>query len=843
MSRNTIDFGIDLGTTNSSIAVLRGTETEVIKNNENSELTPSAFGYGKNGNHLVGKHAKNLWIEEHGNAALEFKLQMGAPTAYHFGRSGKSMSPEELSAEVLKELRAAVRQQLHEDLQSAVITIPAAFELPQCKATERAAQLAGISNSPLLQEPIAAALAYGFQNGDRKAFWLVYDLGGGTFDAAIMQVTDGLIQVVNHGGDNNLGGKFIDWKIVDDLLVPALATEYKISNFHRGNPRWQTVMRRLKVAAEEAKIALSRYETFTIDIELGVRHGFPEMIQFEYELKRTKVARLAEPIINRSLNICKQVLTDKRLVVGNLEKLILVGGPTLSPYLRDQLLEWLGSGSAQLDSTTDPLTVVARGAAIFAGTQKIKTNVAKAIQSGHYAIKFDYHPVDSKTEPKVAGKVIPPAAEDLSKHTIEFFNPDARPQWRSGKVSLTTTGMFSTTFSAERGRQNTYLIELSDSQGNILITNPDRLRYTIGTTISEQTLVHSVGLAMRNNSVLTLFEKGSALPVRRREKLQTAIALRAGGSGDLAVVPLIEGELSIADHNRLIGSVTIHAEKIKRDLPRGSEIEVEVIIDESRLVLAKCYVPFLDEEFPLKVHLQFDEIDPVVLRSEVEYEKARLGELKSTAQIYENQDALGIIQRLESEQIELDMEASLLASGLDVDARSTCDKKVRELKVAIIELETKLSWPLLLTEAESEIDRMRWGIKKYGSSAEKKLAASLELEIRNLMEAKNYQPLKSKIKEISDFTYDVWQRHPDYWKGLIEWLRERQSEMINPTPAKELFHRAEGAIARKDLETLRNLVNQLISLLPDYSKSKALRAFGSTVMRKSEQNSVQINFE
>src|SRR5262245_5882221 len=239
MSRNTIDFGIDLGTTNSSIAVLRGTESEVIKNNENSELTPSAFGYGKNGNHLVGKHAKNLWIEEHGNAALEFKLQMGAPTAYHFGRSGKSMSPEELSAEVLKELRAAVRQQLHEDLQAAVITIPAAFELPQCKATERAAQLAGISNSPLLQEPIAAALAYGFQNGDRKAFWLVYDLGGGTFDAAIMQVTDGLIQVVNHGGDNNLGGKLIDWKIVDDLFVPACSPEYKISNFKRSIRAWQ----------------------------------------------------------------------------------------------------------------------------------------------------------------------------------------------------------------------------------------------------------------------------------------------------------------------------------------------------------------------------------------------------------------------------------------------------------------------------------------------------------------------------------------------------------------------------------------------------------------------------
>jgi len=836
MSRITIDFGIDLGTTNSSIAILRGTETEIIKNNENSELTPSAFGYGKNGNQLVGKHAKNLWIEEHGNAAIEFKLQMGTPTVYQFERTGVPMSPEEISAEVLKELRASVRQQLHEDLQAAVITIPAAFELPQCKATERAAQLAGISNSPLLQEPIAAALSYGFQNGDCKACWLVYDLGGGTFDAAVMQVKDDLIQVVNHGGDNNLGGKVIDWKIVDDLLAPSLAAEYKIADFNRGNPRWQTVMRRLKAAAEEAKIALSRYETFVIDIELGARHGFKKMIQFEYELGRAVVAKLAEPVINRSLNICRKVLTEKKLNSESIEKVILVGGPTLAPYLRHQLEQWFGNGKVSLDSTIDPLTVVARGAAIFAGTQKIKPNVVKATQSGHFAILFDYQPVDSKTEPKVGGKVIAPKAEDLSKHTIEFFNQDARPQWRSGKVKLTADGKFFTTLSAERGKQNTFLIDLFDGKGNRLKTNPDRLRYTIGTTISEQTLVHSVGLAMRNNSVLTLFEKGAALPTRRREILQTAVALRAGGSGDLAVVPLIEGEMSIADHNRLIGSVTIHAEKINRDLPLGSEIEVEVAIDESRLVLAKCYVPLLDEEFPLKVHLEFDEIDPAVLQAEVEYEKARLNELKSTAQVFENEDALGIIQRLESEQVELDMDASLIASGLDVDARSTCDKRVRELKVAILELEAKLSWPLLVTEAENEIDRMRWGIKKYGSPSDRKHAASLELETRNLMETQDYQFLKSKIKQLSDFTYDVWQRHPDYWTGLIDWLKERQGEMSNTKVVKELFLRAKEAIARKDVETLRNLVNQLISLLPDISKSNAFRAFGSTVMRKSDQD-------
>src|ERR1019366_1248948 len=160
---------------------------------------------------------------------------MGTDHVYHFKGSGQTRTPEDLSAEVLRSLRADVQQRTGELVEASVVTVPAAFELHQCDATRKAAQLAGLKDSPLLQEPVAAALAHGFQVDGEKAYWLVYDFGGGTFDAAIIKAEDGTIHVVNHGGDNFLGGSDIDWLIVEQLLAPKLVQEHGLEDFTRGN--------------------------------------------------------------------------------------------------------------------------------------------------------------------------------------------------------------------------------------------------------------------------------------------------------------------------------------------------------------------------------------------------------------------------------------------------------------------------------------------------------------------------------------------------------------------------------------------------------------------------------
>ena len=206
MNRSTIDFGIDLGTTNSAIAVLEGVAQNIIKNNEDQDTTPSAVHIGRNNQVHVGQRAKNAVLRKPSDAYAEFKRRMGTEYLYHFKSSNQRKKPEELSAEVLKALRADVSRRLGEEINAAVVTVPAAFELHQCDATKKAAELAGLQVCALLQEPVAAALAYGFQADAEKAYWLVYDFGGGTFDAALIKAQDGLINVVHHGGNNFLGG-------------------------------------------------------------------------------------------------------------------------------------------------------------------------------------------------------------------------------------------------------------------------------------------------------------------------------------------------------------------------------------------------------------------------------------------------------------------------------------------------------------------------------------------------------------------------------------------------------------------------------------------------------------
>ena len=267
MERATIDFGIDLGTTNSKIAMFNGSGATVIKNDIEMEFTPSAVWINRKGNIYVGQIAKKRLEFDNENTFSEFKRRMGTSEVYHFKDSGRQMLPEELSAEVLKDLRNNAEKRISEKVLAAVITVPAAFELPQCDATNKAAKLAGLTFSPLIQEPVAAALAYGFQSKSDRVFWMVYDLGGGTFDVAIIQVRDNQIYVVNHSGDNFLGGKDIDWEIVDRLLIPSLTGEYTLSEFNRVNKKWIAAFAKLKQEAEQAKITISNNDSALITID------------------------------------------------------------------------------------------------------------------------------------------------------------------------------------------------------------------------------------------------------------------------------------------------------------------------------------------------------------------------------------------------------------------------------------------------------------------------------------------------------------------------------------------------------------------------------------------------
>jgi molecular chaperone DnaK len=825
MSRTTIDYGIDLGTTNSAIAVLKGVATEIIKNNSDADITPSAVSIDKKGAVHVGERAKNKIISAADDAYLEFKRRMGTDHVYQFKSSGQGRKPEELSAEVLKSLRADVQQRFGEIVESAVITVPAAFELHQCDATRKAAQLAGFKESPLLQEPVAAALAYGFQVEAEKAYWLVYDFGGGTFDAALIKAEEGSIHVVNHGGDNFLGGSDIDWALVEQLLVPRLLDEHDLKDFNRGNKHWRQAFAKLKRAAEIAKIDLSRSEKATLE-SCKFSDGNGDEIEFECELSRRDLIRTAEPIILRSVEICKKVLKEKNLAKEAVEKLILVGGPTLAPYFREIISSNLG---IPLDHSVDPLTVVARGAAVFAGTQKLNGGAVSPAKAGEYSIDLKYKPVGLETDPMVGGKVAGTNDEELTGFTLELVND--KTQWRSGRIALRPDGVFMANLHAERGERNTFLIELFNARGQKQKTSPDRLTYTVGAVVEEQPLINSMGIALANNDYAIFFVKGRGLPLKAMQDFKTIQPLRQGQSGDVLRVPVVEGENEKADRNRKIGELVISAANIRRDLPAGSDVEVTLRVDEARIVSVTAYFSILDEEFPGKIDMKKQSPKPEELQRECDAEIKRMCELNSKASAADGETAKDVLEKVEVSNLLNEVKETLSAAKGDPDAAAKCEKRLLELKLKLDEASDALEWPALVAEANEWIGDVKKLIDQHGTPKQSDKATELTDQIEDIIREKKMDRLRKKIEQLKSLYWEILFAQPGFWVGTFNNLDKQKDRMNDQARATRLLDQGRDCIAKNNITGLQNVVRQLWDLLPPEIVEQTQRGYQSGLTR------------
>ncbi|MDH4240110.1 MAG: Hsp70 family protein [Phycisphaerae bacterium] len=832
MERQTVDFGIDLGTTNSEIAVLEGTTSRVIRTNENAEYTPSAVSFDKRSRLKVGQEAKNQKTSddetEVSDIRLRFKLSMGHPEPLKaFKVNGKQMTPEELSAEVLKKLRADVQRREGEEIISAAISVPAVFEFPQCSATDRAAKLAGLLFSPLVQEPVAAALSYGFQTTSDRVFWMVYDFGGGTFDAAILQVRDEQIQVVNHGGDNHLGGGLIDAAIINQLLVPVITKEFRLSSDDR---LWETIRSKLEYFVEIAKIRLSVEDKTDIEVRPLFLAKDGASPKFEYELKRSDVERLAEPFIERSINLCRSVLEGARLSSSDIEKLILVGGPTLMPLFRDMLTQKLGIA---LEFRVNPLTVVACGAAVFAGTQIIpeQSRQQVSLPAGYFKLELDYKPVGDETEPTVGGRVIAPQGQSPDGYTIEFV--ESKTAWRSGRLHLGTGGTFVSTIHADRDRRNEFLIELRDATGNLCQTAPDRFFYTIGITISAQTLVNNIGIGLANGDVLWLLEKATALPCKKRDTgIYTTEALKSGDSGTILRIPVVEGKNKRADRNMLVGWLEVTGQNIARDVPAGSPIEVTIAVDESRIPQVIAYVPRLDEEFENILAPKFSPIDKAMLIDHAEKAKTHLQKVHEQAKLAGSARADDLLKRIEDEQLvgQIDV-PGMVTQQEEQEALDRCERRRIELDARLDEIEELINWPVLVAEAEAQIAGGRDIVKQYGDSQDAAAFSRLAEETKKAIGSRNTDSVRQKTGNLTQLIWQVLMKHPGWWVGQLEHLeKEYKGNMSNQAEADRLLAQGHRAITNQDVESLKTAVRQLWGLLPN-EVVEQLRGYKSTVIK------------
>ena len=370
-------IGIDLGTTNSVVAIIEGGQPTVIINEEGERTTPSIVGF-KDGNRLVGKAAKNQAVTNPVNTVYSIKRFMGSRFAecgnepnqvpYKVENSdgipkvnvdGSLYSPPEVSAMILQKLKRAAEKYLGHEINKAVITVPAYFNDSQRQATKDAGQIAGLEVKRIINEPTAAALAYGLNKEEEQKI-AVYDFGGGTFDISILEVGDGIVEVQSTNGDTHLGGDDVD-NVLIDWIFSEFNTEHGLDL--KKLPNSEMAHQRIRQAAEQAKMELSSAPTTSISLPFLYHDGTTPR-NLERSLSRSQFERMITPVIERTLEPCRKALADAKLSANDIDEIILVGGSTRIPLVQEKVSSFFGKSP---NRSVNPDEVVAMGAAIQGG--------------------------------------------------------------------------------------------------------------------------------------------------------------------------------------------------------------------------------------------------------------------------------------------------------------------------------------------------------------------------------------------------------------------------------------------------------------------------------------------
>ncbi|HTE74941.1 MAG TPA: molecular chaperone DnaK [Actinomycetes bacterium] len=349
--------GIDLGTTNSVVTVLEGGEPTVIANSEGSRTTPSVVAFAKNGEVLVGQSAKNRAVTNVDRTIRSVERHMGTTWATE-EIDGKKYTPQEISARILQKLKRDAETYLGEPVTDAVITVPAYFEDAQRQATKEAGEVAGLNVLRIVNEPTAAALAYGLDKGETEQTILVFDLGGGTFDVSLLEIGEGVIEVKATAGDNHLGGD--DW---DERVVTHLVKTFNAAN-GIDLSKDKLAMQRLREAAEKAKIELSGAQSANVNLPY-ITAGAEGPLHLDVTITRAEFQRMTQDLLDRARAPFNQAIRDAGISVGQIDHVVLVGGSTRMPAVSDLVREL--TGGKEPNKGVNPDEVVAIGAALQAG--------------------------------------------------------------------------------------------------------------------------------------------------------------------------------------------------------------------------------------------------------------------------------------------------------------------------------------------------------------------------------------------------------------------------------------------------------------------------------------------
>ncbi len=835
MSSNKIIYGIDLGTTNSAIAKYDNGQAVVKKSMFQSDTTPSCVYITPKGQEVVGHRAyaqlsKDLRFaftkyNYQNNTFIEFKRIMGTTEkvySSHLAKNGREpyLSPEELSAAVLSTLRSYVHD---EDVREAVITVPAHFNDNQKNATKAAAMLAGFHHFELIQEPVAASVAYGIGTKMKNAYWLVFDLGGGTFDAALMKIEDGIMRAIDTAGNNHLGGKDIDNAIVEQIIIPYLRENYTIDECLQ-NKAFTSMW---KPKAEEAKIILSTMDTFTLETDLGDDYGCDDDgTDFELSLAISQIDLdcVQRPIFQQAIDITKALLRKNHLTGQQLGALILVGGPTYSPLLRRMLREQV---THKVDTSIDPMTAVACGAALYGSTIDVPEDIVDA-KRDRSKIQLSVIVKSTSVEDVeyAAVKFLKDKCEGYhdDKVFVDFVRRDNL--FSTGRVCITEQGD-AVELWLKPDSTNVFLILCYDALGNKLECEPNTVSIIhgidgIGDAVMP--LHYGFGSVDANNDVIfTPFEglrKNMPLPGvgKNSKKVCTERQLRPGMTTDIIKIPILQTDKDVSQlsqqHKKLkmiycthTNDVIITGDDVPQLLPMGSEINITAYADKSGTIEKFLVdIPHLDLTLDLTTKMR----------------EVRLSDDKYDLYIAEIADARKKIKELNDDQLsqELDEASCDFDNATDRDAK---DKAVEQLKDILSRIDIGYSlgdWQRMERKLRNMYTELEDDNRKYGNEKTTTLVQQLKDDVDRAIKAQDIDAAQRLYDRLWGMDFDI--AEVDYYKAWIRrWDRDFHiRQWSNLQRARTLVDQGLDIIKSNDAtaDNLRPIVIELQRMLPATQK-------------------------
>lgn len=821
-------FGVDLGTTNSVAVLSDGDTTTPVRTADGGPLLPSVVRIDARGNVVVGARARRLLDTDPENTRSEFKRLMGSGRKLSFRSAKLEKTPEELSAIVLGTLRAQAEQVLGHAPSSVVVTVPALFELPQTRATSEAARMAGFERVEHLQEPVASALTAGWKRSDDPAPWLVYDLGGGTFDVSLLETREGVLRVVDHDGDNFLGGRDMDARLLDHVLEVLSSTHGR--PFRRADPALGPMLRRLRTACEDAKVELggqasgARTDASVFLAEPIVVDG--EEIVVDVPIDRKTFDALILPVVDRSVEVCRRLIARQGLSPSGVGRIVLVGGPSVMPTLRERLREQLG---IELATDVDPMTAVAEGAARFAAEHDLATNgrarTVAAVpgapsNAASERVWLQYASVSGDLFPYVVGR-----ARAGAVAAVRIERTDG--SFTSAEEKVDDDGSFVVQVELAPRKLSTFRLVAEDGKRNPVPVEPAEFSIRHGLSLADPPLSRTIGVALSDGSVAVYFEKGAPLPSRKTFRLRTSLTVHPGQKDSALRIPIVQGEVALAHLCRLVGFVDVRPEALTSPLPAGASVDVVLELDRGGRLTATAHVPDRGVSFPGTLVLvapeaPLEELEPQLDRLRSKTEALYADPLVDDAG---KKKLLAIDGLLDDAHREVEA-----ARGGDPDALEKLRRLLIEVDGDVADVEATKAWPELESEALTTTSfAMRW-VSATGSDVERR---TLEEAMRSLERARAMRQASEfgkRIRIIDQIGSTAYMRHPESVSMEFRHVSGRIGEMRDPKAAQGLVSKGQAALARSDVDEVRRTVYELWDLLPPEEKVRA-KAHGSGIER------------